>query len=120
MPRTTTPDLWAKRDPHVVDLYESLLAATRRFGAVEAEVKTTSIHLVAAKGSAFAGVHPRKSGFLLTIRSSDPIKSRRVRKVDRVSAHRFHNDLLITAPDDIDAEVLGWLRTAYDLAVKRA
>jgi hypothetical protein len=43
----------------------------------------------------------------------------RVRKVDQVSKHRFHNDILLTTPTDVDRKVQGWLRSAYELASSR-
>jgi hypothetical protein len=34
----------------------------------------------------------------------------------RDSANRFHNEVLLTSADNLDDELLGWLRGAYDLA----
>lgn len=107
-------DLFAKSDPSARQTYDALLGAIRAFGNVTAEEKKTSIHLVAK--TAFAGVHPRKVGILLNIRSAVPIESARMRKVERVSANRFHNEMLLTSPADVDAELTGWLRNAYDIS----
>jgi hypothetical protein len=101
-------------DPEARKVYDAILAATAKFGAVEAEEKKTSVHLVAK--TAFAGVHPRKGAVLLNIRSDAPIKSRRIRKLEQVSAKRFHNEMLIDAPSGVDREVVGWLRDAYALS----
>src|SRR5689334_25231119 len=98
------PDLF---DPTARKVYDAILAATAKFGAVKAEEKKTSVHLVAK--TAFAGVHPRKGAVLLNIRSDTPIKSKRIRKLEQVSAKRFHNEMLIDSPDDLDAEVIRWL-----------
>jgi hypothetical protein len=108
-------DPFSKSDPSARQAYEAVLKATRGFGKVTAEEKRTSVHLVGGK-SAFAGVHPRKSGILLNIRSSAPIESPRIRKVEKVSANRFHNEMLVGAPAEVDGEVLGWLRAAYNLS----
>lgn len=109
------PDLFAKSEPGVEKIYATVLKVISKFGKVEADAKKTSIHLVAK--TAFAGVHPRKSALLLNIRSAAPIKSQRIRKVERVSANRFHNELLISSPGEVDAEVVGWLKDAYTLSV---
>jgi hypothetical protein len=61
-------------------------------------------------------VHPRKSGLLLVIRTDRPIESARVRKLERVSANRWHNELLLSAPEEVDDEVAGWLRAGYALS----
>ena len=112
-----TEALFDGKEAIVRETYARLAAAVGRFGRVTVEAKKTSIHLVhGTDGSAFAGVHPRKSALLLTIRSAAPLTDHRVRKVDQVSKHRYHNDVLLTAPTDVDGELLGWLRSAYELA----
>jgi Domain of unknown function (DUF5655) len=75
--------------------------------------KKTSIHLTRSVG--FAGVHPRKSYLYLNIRTDYPIASPRIAKSEQVSKNRFHNELKLTSPDEIDAELLGWLKDAYAL-----
>jgi hypothetical protein len=79
----------------------SLLTALRPLGPFQQEVKKTSIHLVRG-GSAVAGGHP-------------PPRSSRISKTEQVSKNRSHLDLKLTTPEEIDAELLGWLREAYDL-----
>lgn len=106
--------LFAKSEPQVAKTYAAILKAVSKFGEVRADEKKTSIHLVAKTG--FAGVHPRKSAILLNIRSDAPIKSKRIRKIERVSANRFHNEMLLESPKDVDAEVAGWLKAAYALS----
>lgn len=101
-------------DPAARKVYEAILAATAKFGDVKAEEKKTSVHLVAK--TAFAGVHPRKGAVLLNIRSDAPIRSERIRKLEQVSAKRFHNEMLIDTPAGIDREVVGWLKSAYALS----
>ena len=103
-------------DPAARKVYETILAATAKFGAVTAEEKKTSVHLVAKTG--FAGVHPRKGAVLLNIRSDSPIKSERIRKLEQVSAKRYHNEMLIDTPAGVDSEVVGWLQSAYALSVE--
>lgn len=111
-------EVFAKSEPVVREVYDAILAAVKKFGPVEAEEKKTSIHLVA--GSGFAGVHPRKSNVLLNIRSDAEIKSPRIRKVEQVSKSRFHNEMLIDSPKEVDREVVGWLRAAYQLSGGKA
>lgn len=96
-------------------VYDAVLAAVAKFGDVEVEEKKTSVHLVAK--TAFAGVHPRKGAILLNIRTDAPIESERIRKVERASARRFHNEMLIDVPTAVDREVVGWLKSAYALSV---
>lgn len=63
-------------------LYKELLAVLRSIGPFQVEVKKTSIHLV--RKSAFAGVHPRKLGLLVTIKAAKLIRSPRIVKAEQV------------------------------------
>ena len=106
--------LFAGKDRQVLDTYRALTAAAAALGPFEEQAKTASIHL--ARRSAFAGVHPRKSTILLVLRTGGPIESGRIRKREKVSANRWHNELLVTSPADLDRELLGWLAEAYALS----
>lgn len=85
----------------------------RRIGPVVAEEKKTSIHLKSR--AAFAGVHPLKSRLDLNIVSAAPIADRRVVKRDQVSPSRYHNIVPLSSPRDVDAQLVDWLKTAYEL-----
>jgi len=103
------------KDPLVRAIYEKLLVEMRRFGEVAEEPKKTSIHLV--NKSAFAGISTQKAALLLNIKSSTPINSPRFSPPEKVSANRYHQELKLHNPDEVDAEVLGWLRQAYLLSM---
>ena len=100
--------------PEVKILYRKLLEELQKFGAIIVEEKKTSFH-IKGSGVAFAGVHPRKAYFILNIVSVAPIKSLRIVEQEQVSAHRFHNRVKIEKPEDIDKELLNWLKEAYKL-----
>ena len=106
-------DLFAPCAPQVRATYDAIMTAARGFGEVRADPKKTSVHLVA--GTGFAGAHPRKTALLLNIRTGAPIDSPRIRKVERVSANRFHNEMLLGQPSEVDEEVIGWLKAAFSL-----
>jgi len=96
-------------------LYKKLLDAMKPIGVFREEMKKTSVHLV--RGSAFAGVHPRKQYLLLTIKAKKPIRSARVLKTEQVSKNRWHLEVKLATGKDIDGELLRWLREAYDLCL---
>jgi hypothetical protein len=96
-------------------VYRRLVQELRTLGPVKVEEKKTSLHLVAGD-RAFVGVHPRKSGLVLQIVTTTPLKGGRIRKVEQVSAHRFHNTVKLETEAEVDRELIGWLRTAYDLS----
>lgn len=102
------------KDPKVLEIYNALTEFLAGLGQFAQEPKKTSIHLNSK--SAFAGVHPRKAAILLVIRTSAPIESPRIRKLERVSANRWHNETLLTDPSEINAELGEWLRQAFELS----
>jgi len=112
MANTQTESLFAGK-PATRAIYDRLADKLRAVGPFKVEPKKTCLHLV--NGSAFAGVHPRKDSILLTIRTDKAIKSKRVRKVEQASASRFHNDLVLASPSEVDAELIGWLKASYAL-----
>ena len=106
--------LFANKEPRVRAAYEKVLSSLAKVGPVKAEPKKTSIHLV--RETSFAGAHPKKAWLDLTIRSEKPIKSARVRAQEQVSKNRWHQDVRLTSSKDVDAEIVGWLKSAYALA----
>ena len=109
----TSNALFTGKDAVVQTIYTRLLEALHAFGSFQEEPKKTSIHLMRSVG--FAGVHPRKSYLYLNIRTDYPVDSPRIAKSEQVSKNRFHNELKLTSPDEIDAELVGWLKDAYAL-----
>ncbi len=109
----TVESHFTDKSPVVREIYNRLMNALRKFGPVTEEPKKTSIHLV--HGSALAGVSTRKDALWLNIRLDHKIASPRINKMEQVSAKRFHNELKLTSPDEVDAELIGWLKEAYHL-----
>ena len=102
------------KDPVVKSIYERILNETRKCGIVTEEPKKTSIHLV--NRSAFAGVITRKNALILNIKSASPIKHARITKSEQLSASRFHQEVKLTAPDEVDSVLVGWLKEAYAIS----
>lgn len=102
------------KDPVVKAIYERILNEARKFGAVTEEPKKTSIHLV--NKSAFAGVTTRRNALILNIKSAEPIKHARIAKSEQISARRFHQEVKLTSPDEVDAVLVGWLKDAYAIS----
>jgi uncharacterized protein DUF5655 len=105
--------LFEGKDPVVRAIYERLLDEIRALGPFTPEAKKTSIHLVHTGG--FAGVLPRKGYLYLNLRLDHALDSPRAAKVEQVSKNRWHNEIRLEHPDQIDAELLSWLREAYTL-----
>jgi hypothetical protein len=104
--------------PVVLQIYKQVLKSLRQFGPVIEEPKKTSIHLVNA--TAAAGVATRKEYLILTLKSDRKLTSPRIHKSEQTSAKRFHHEVKLSSPADVDAELAGWLREAYELSAKSA
>jgi|ERR1041385_3728062 hypothetical protein len=102
------------RDAVVRQIYARVLKSVRRYGTVTEDPKKTSIHLV--NRTAFAGVATRKSALMLTIKADSNISSPRIHKSEQTSARRFHHEVKLTSVDDVDSELIGWLKHAYALS----
>ncbi len=57
-----------------------------------------------------------KSYLLLNLRTDHPIESPRITKTEQVSKNRFHNEVRLASPNDVDEELFGWLKDAYGLS----
>ena len=102
------------KEPVVKSIYDRILKESRKFGKVIEEPKKTSIHLV--NKSAFAGVVTRKSALILNIKSTTPIKDARFKKSEQVSASRFHQEVKLVSPEEVDSTLIAWLKDAYALS----
>ena len=100
--------------PTVQKTYHALLKALRRFGPIVEEPKKTSIHLV--NTTALAGVATRKDYIILTIKSDHKLVSPRIHKIEQVSAKRFHAEVKLASPEEVNPELIGWLKDAYGLS----
>ena len=105
---------FAKRDPVVLATYRRLLQVARALGPVREEPKKTSIHLV--RHTAFAGVATRRSSLILTLKSATDIRSSRIEKREQASANRWHVEVRLEEPSDVDRQIITWLKAAYQLA----
>ena len=101
------------KEPVVTEIYERLIAELQKFGPLKIEPKKTSIHLGNRFG--FAGVYTRKNYINLEVHLSHKLTSKRVSKVEQASANRYHHTIKLTAPNEVDGELLDWLKDAYEL-----
>ena len=102
------------REPVVRAIYNQLKKAIKRFGPIVEEPKKTSIHIV--NRTALAGVATRKGHLVLTIKSDRKLASPRIHKSEQASASRFHHQVKLASPADVDEELIGWLKAAYVLS----
>ena len=100
--------------PAVRAIYEAVRKAAAALGPYRESPKKTSIHL--DRATAFAGVATRKDAIVLTLKSAEDFAHPRAVKRVRTSAHRWHVELRLTSPKDVDAELRRRLASAYELS----
>lgn len=100
------------KDPITPLIYKKLIKEVQKFGLVKIEPKKASIHLV--NRFSFVGVYVRKNNLNLEIHLNHKLKSKRIQKVEQASANRFDHLVQINSPAEVDAEILGWLKEAYE------
>jgi hypothetical protein len=61
-------------------------------------------------------VATRRSALILTLKSAKDIRSPRIEKREQVSAHRWHVEIRLAKPADVDRQLTTWLSAAYKLA----
>ena len=106
--------VFARSEPEVRALVRTVVERALALPGTAVDPKGTCLHL--NHRVAFAGLHPRKTALFLNLRTAAPIESPRVRRLERASANRFHNEMLIASAGEIDDELLGWIAGAHALA----
>ena len=101
------------REQVVTAIYEKLIRELHQFGQLKIEPKKTSIHLGNRFG--FTGVYTRKNYINLELHLNYRLESNRVSKVEQASANRFHHTIKLSSPEEVDDELLHWLKEAYEL-----
>lgn len=110
----TVDSHFERRDASVRAIYDRLLATVKTLGAFEEDPKKTSIHL--NRRTAFAGVATRTNAIVLTLKAGKDIKSSRIVKHEHASANRWHLEVRLESPAQIDAELRKWLADAYEMS----
>jgi hypothetical protein len=114
MSNATLASHFSRRDSRVREIYDRLVETAERFGPVKQEPKKTSIHLT--RKTAFAGVATRRDAVILTLKSASDIKSPRVTKREQASANRWHLEVRLTDPKQVDKQIATWLEQAIQLS----
>jgi hypothetical protein len=99
--------------PAVRALYGKLAAAVRRIGPFEETRTKISINLV--RGAVFLTAEPQIKAIRLTVKSEAPIDSPRILRSDHMTRTRWHNDLKLGVDQEIDPELIDWIKTSYEL-----
>ena len=110
--------------PDALPLYEALREALMAACPdTQIQVHTTQITFKARYGFAFVSLRRIKGSppvfMLLTIGLRRRLDSPRVAIAVEPYPHRWTHHLVISSPDQLDEELLGWLREAHDFALTK-
>jgi hypothetical protein len=98
-------------DPISSAVYGALMDKISALDGCELQENASSFHV--AHGRAFLGIHPRRGGILVNIVLIRELESTRIHRAERVSANRWHNEVILKDPAEVDAELLTWISEGY-------
>ena len=109
--------IFANQNPNVKKCYDKLLKEVQKFGK---DVKiTAALKTVFAKApSTFIAMKPRKDHLVIEFLLDDERNEFPIEKTFRVSKNRVAHFLRVQNPSEIDRQLLGWMRDAYELIRK--
>ncbi len=96
------------------ELFDLLLKQVKAFGPVRTDAVKSAINLT--HQSHFAMVYVRKASLTIDLASEAPLMSDRVFRSEQLGPRLHLNYVILSEPEDIDNELLNWLRDAYDRA----
>lgn len=89
-------------------------------GKVKIESLPCCIHLVADYAPyTFGCVYALKDGIRIHFASETEIKSNRIQKFAKTSSTKFLNSLDIKSTKEMDKELMGWIKEAYEMKKKQ-
>ena len=109
----TLDELFARSDPPVLEVARTYVSMLHSLGDVQVIAQKT--RLVCVARVRFAGLSPRKDGFLANFSLHRWLDSPRIVKTtDYGPRWRSHN-VLVQSPMDLDDELKSWLQEAHDV-----
>lgn len=117
-------DEFFKADPSVLPLYQALEPFLYALGDVTRKVQKTQISFSSVKGFAYAWlpIHKVKGRpehyLVLSFTLPHQIVSPRIVEAVEPYPGRWMHHLILSAQEDLDEELLVWLRKAYNFGVQ--
>lgn len=106
-------DHFAGKDPRLREIFDLLVAEMEQFGPLRIDAIKRNINLIARHH--LGGVEVQQKALRLGFLHDEPLESERIVRVTRLGPHRVGHTVKLHSPDDVDDELLGWLRKAYEL-----
>ena len=93
--------------------YKKLLSVTQAFGPYDINVVQSAIFLKTK--STYVEVKTRKTHLILAFFLGREVTEFPMSRAVRMSKNKVAHELHLQHPDDIDAQVIGWLKESYEL-----
>jgi hypothetical protein len=102
--------------PEAKALFDMLFSKLETFGPVRADAVKTSINLISKHH--FGAVYPGKKGLRLGFVLHRKVEDDRITRHEWVGGDKWGHQVRLSNPNDIDDQLLGWLREAYEEAAR--
>jgi len=114
----TVEDHLTGKPEQSVALFHGLVELIERCGPFTFSPSKTTVTF---KGSrrGFAGARPTPAGLTVYLDLQRAVESPRIRNVSPYTARLWVHHLRLTSIDDLDDELAGWVREAYDVGAGR-
>lgn len=106
--------LFIGKNPEIRDLYQVLIDRLKEFG--EIDVYSGKWNLTIRRLTTFLSVMVEKSHLTLVFISKVPIDEFPVYQSNHYSGNRFSNAVKIESEEEIDDQLIRWLKEAWELA----
>lgn len=114
MLNATIDQYFAQKAPQMRPIYDCLMRSIGAFGPMRVAVHKNAVQL--ERYTDFAIIRPRKNHLYLAFRTRRRITSPRIAMHQQLSFRLHDHAIRIESEGDIDEELLGWLKAAYDLS----
>ena len=105
------------KNPKLKQIYERLFTWLEELGPLRVDAVKTSINL--ASKYHFGGIRVRKNYLRLGFLSDEMIQDPRIVRTERIGPKRIGHSVILRGPEDVDDQVMSWLKRAYTLQLRQ-
>ena len=102
------------KSPDIIALFDTLIDQVNEFGTFKIEPVKDAIIL--RRSAAFITIRIQKACLDFSFKMDEHIEEFPVYKSLQLSAHRWSHAVKIETLDELDSQLIGWLRRAFELA----
>ncbi len=96
------------------EIFDLLLTKLKRYGPVRIDAVKSSINIAGKRH--FAGVNVRKDSLNVGFLMNRELRDERIFRSQSLGGKRFGHVVKLGRIEDVDAQLMGWLKEAYSLS----